>query len=202
MQSKILIGGTGRAGTTLLVRILTCAGLETGFKESEFTQIEGSIGRAGLEFPVSYANRNHLPVVVKSPHLVEVLPRILEEKWFQIGLAIIPIRDLSGATASRCRVHQKALDLEICPQSVPGGLWKTANPADQRLILAENFYRTVEPLIAHEVPHLFLSFPKFAKDIEYFDRTLGSTLEKSFGLDRLRLRNAHMKQCNLNLIFD
>ena len=72
----------------------------------------------------------------------------------------IPIRELEEATASRVR-HGGANG------SVPGGLWKTADPADQRAILAEYFHRLVHVLVVHEIPHTFLLFPRLVEDPAY-----------------------------------
>lgn len=45
----ILIGGTGRAGTTLLVQYFTALGFDTGFTLDQAMQRVDSISRAGLE---------------------------------------------------------------------------------------------------------------------------------------------------------
>ena len=82
MDPKIIICGTGRAGTTLLVRILTVAGMDTGFKPHRFKGVEENLGRAGLEKPVRRHTADKLPLVVKSPQIVDVLPQLLEEGWF------------------------------------------------------------------------------------------------------------------------
>lgn len=41
-----------------------------------------------------------------------------------------------------------------------------------------------------------MSFPRFARDVEYFDMTLGAELERRFNIDRARLRAAHEQECN------
>lgn len=134
--------------------------------------------------------------MVKSPHFVDVLPRVLVEQWFPIGLAILPVRDLDAAATSRKQVHDRAIVVGENPATAPGGLWKTDKAEDQHLILAEQFYRTLEPLVAAEVPVLLMSFPRFARDVEYFDMTLGAELERRFNIDRARLRAAHEQECN------
>ncbi|MGI3183945.1 hypothetical protein [Nioella aestuarii] len=200
MDPKIIICGTGRAGTTLLVRILTSAGMDTGFKPHRFKGVEENLGKAGLEKVVKRHKVDQLPQVVKAPLIVDVLPQLLKENWFEIGLAIIPIRDLAAAAASRKQVHRRAIEAGEDPAMVPGGLWKTDAPDNQHWVLAEQFYRTLEPLVAAEVPVVTMSFPRFAEDVDYFDRTLGPVLETRFGVDRERLRAAHAKECNPALI--
>lgn len=46
-KSHTIIAGTGRAGTTLLVRLFTRMGMDTGFNDSDTEMAEKSIGRAG-----------------------------------------------------------------------------------------------------------------------------------------------------------
>lgn len=200
MDPKIIICGTGRAGTTLLVRILTVAGLDTGFKTRRFQSVEDNLGRAGLERQVRKGNAAKLPLVVKSPQIVDVLPKLLAENWFPIGLAIVPMRDLSAAAASRAQVRDRAIAAGEDPALAPGGLWKTDAVENQHWVLAEQFYRTLEPLVAAEVPVVMLSFPRFASDAAYFDRMLGPVLEARYAVDRDRLRAAHAQECNPALI--
>lgn len=200
MDPKIIICGTGRAGTTLLVRILTVAGMDTGFKPRRFKGVEENLGRAGLEKPVRRHNADKLPLVVKSPQIVDVLPQLLAESWFPIGLAIIPMRELGSAANSRRQVRERAIAAGENPDMAPGGLWKTDQAENQHWVLAEQFYRTLEPLVAAEVPVVTLSFPRFAKDVDYFDRVLGAELERRYGVDRDRLRAAHAQECNPTLI--
>ena len=200
MDPKIIICGTDRAGTTLLVRILTVAGMDTGFKPRRFKGVEENLGRPGLETPVRRHNADKLPLVVKSPQIVDVLPTLLAENWFPIGLAIVPMRDLAAAAASRRQVRERAIAAGEDPAMAPGGLWKTDAPDNQHWVLAEQFYRTLEPLVAAEVPVVMLSFPRFAEDAAYFDRVLGPVLEARYGVDRDRLLAAHAQECNPALI--
>lgn len=200
IDPKIIICGTGRAGTTLLMRILTVAGMNTGFKPRHFHKVEANVGRAGLEKVPNRENAHNLPLVLKTPHFVDVLPDLLAEDWFPIGLAIVPMRNLDAAAKSRKIVRDRAITAGQNPDRAPGGLWKTDSAENQHLVLAEQFYRTLEPLVAAEIPVLPVSFPRFAKDIEYFDSTIGATLERESHVDRARLRAAHIQECKPNLI--
>ncbi len=165
-EDKLIICGTGRAGTTLLMRIFTIAGLDTGFSERRVRGTEGKLGRAGLEKAISKKTKADLPQVIKSPHFVGSLPKILEEDWFKIAMAIVPVRELGAAAQSRITVHEDALGAGVDPKKTPGGLWKTEDPADQSWVLAEQFYRTVERLVAYDIPLNLVSFPRFALDID------------------------------------
>lgn len=197
---KLLICGTGRAGTTLLMRILTRAGEDTGFGQEDLNRVAKNIGRAGLEKEVSEATKRALPQVLKSPHLVDVLSQLLYEKWFEIGLALIPVRDLEAASQSRIRVHEEAVKGHLDPNNAPGGLWKTTRPSEQKKVLAEQFYKTVEPLVAFDVPFTLISFPRFATDIDYFDAKVARVLEASMGFDRAAILTAFEEECRPEMI--
>ena len=136
MESKIIIGGTGRAGTTLLMRIFTVAGLDTGFSERDILQVENNEGRAGLERLPNRKNFHKLPRIIKSPMLDDKIPRILAGNWFPIGLAIIPIRNLREAAQSRVAVHERAVAEGLNPKTARGGLWKTDKIENQHWVLA------------------------------------------------------------------
>lgn len=197
---RILICGTGRAGTTLLVRILGRAGLDTGFSDDDIAKVEANVGRAGLEHRLTASNANELPLVVKTPHAVNVIPQLLADKWFEIGLAIIPMRDLWAAAESRRQVKDRAIEAGLPPARAPGGLWKTRDGMRQENVLAEQFYRTLEPLVTANVPLKLLAFPRFARDREYFLETLGGVLSQKFGVTEAALRDAHDKEVDQKLI--
>lgn len=200
MDPKLVICGTGRAGTTLLMRIFTAAGLDTGFGQEHLDKVEGNIGRAGLERMPNRKNRTTLPRIVKTPALGDKLPVLLKEQWFPIGLAIVPVRNLYDAAQSRINVNERAKEKGIHPSRAPGGLVGRNKGVDQHFVLAEQFYNTIQPLIEYEIPMLFVSFPHFAKDAEYFDRTVATRLEQDFDWSRSAINDAYRTECNQDLV--
>jgi hypothetical protein len=155
-EGKIVIAGTGRAGTTLLIDVLTELGLDTGFAKG--TPIDPQ-SRAGLERGIFSPNA---PRVVKNPGLSGKLRSILDEGRIPIEHVIVPVRDLDVAVASRVRVSQYGRQ-----HGVRGGMVGAKRPSTQRAYLAELFYDLVWTLIDHDVPHTFLAFPRFATDATY-----------------------------------
>ncbi|MGH7996705.1 MAG: hypothetical protein ACREFX_10175 [Opitutaceae bacterium] len=160
MQStthKIIIGGTGRAGTTVLVRLLTECGVDTGFTRTSWKREYFEHCQAGLEQDILAPDS---PYVVKSPDLCETLPGILATGTFTIDHAIVPIRDLEAASLSRARIGGGFA-------GVPGGLWKTDDPARQKAILAELFHQFMHTLAVHDIPVTLLAFPRFVREEAY-----------------------------------
>jgi|HubBroStandDraft_2_1064218.scaffolds.fasta_scaffold194683_1 hypothetical protein len=154
---KVIITGTGRAGTTFLVRLFTELGLDTGYTRRNWTRDYFTHCDAGLEHDLAGAGT---PYIVKNPALCETLKSILAEGRVLVDHAIIPIRDLEAAALSRIRVGG-------ANESVPGGLLKNASPDLQKAVMAEMFHELVHTLVVHDIPHTFLLFPRFACDPDY-----------------------------------
>jgi hypothetical protein len=153
---KVIIAGTGRAGTTLLVQVLTDLGLDTGFTPD--AEIDARAA-AGLELPA--AGRNS-PRIIKSPHLSRWLAGLLDDGRIEVEHVVIPIRDLDVAAASRVRLARYGADLHTW-----GGLFGTTRATRQREALAMIEYELMYTIARHDLPHTFLEFPRFAQDWRY-----------------------------------
>ncbi len=154
-DSKVVITGTGRAGTTLLVAILTDLGLDTSFEPG--VEINES-HRAGLERTL----RPDSPRIVKWPNLGPKMREVLDDGTVHIEHVIVPVRDLDVAAASRIRAadYGKTTDAQ-------GGMWGTKQYWRQRKALAELLGELVVIIAEYDLPHTFLSFPRFAEDWRY-----------------------------------
>lgn len=168
-DGHIIITGTGRSGTTLLVQLFTHLGLDTGYDRKTAVSSIDKISHAGLERSL---REDDLPYIVKSPWLVDEIDEVLRERTRTIRAAIIPVRDLVAAAESRRRVWREASKRRLDPLQHPGTIWKTDKPSEQEGVLAIQFYNLVNSLTVHEVPVYLLSFPRFAQDGKYFYRTL------------------------------
>jgi hypothetical protein len=73
-RRHIIITGTGRAGTTLLVQLLTVVGLDTGF--SDVTADVDPNCNAGMEWDLRNPNA---PYIVKSPWMCDYLDDLLDQ---------------------------------------------------------------------------------------------------------------------------
>ncbi len=169
---KVIITGTGRAGTTLLVQILTDLGLDTGFVSDH--RVDERV-HAGLEFKIESPNA---PRIVKDPNLSRRLGGLLDAGMVEVEHVIVPIRDLDIAAASRIRNTKYGSNLHTF-----GGLFGTARATRQREALALLFYELFWTITRHELPHTLLEFPRFAEDWEYAYRHL-SFLDTSIPSER------------------
>ena len=158
-RHHVIISGTGRAGTTFLVQLLTELGLDTGFSDAH-AQIF-SHANAGMESDIRNPNAAY---IVKSPWLCDYLDDVLQQGDVIVDHAIIPMRDLYSAAQSRRNVTHQA-DPGLV--NVPGGLWHTQEPGNQETVLTIQLYKLVQTLAKHDVPLVLLSFPRFITDPEY-----------------------------------
>lgn len=168
-DGHIIITGTGRSGTTLLVQLFTHLGFDTGYdRQTALSSVDG-ISHGGLERSL---RQDDLPYIVKSPWFVDEIDEVLRNRTRTIHAAILPVRDLVEAAESRRRVWREAAKRQLDPLRHPGTIGKTERPDEQEGVLAVQFYHLVNSLVAHEIPVYLLSFPRFTRDGKYLYQTL------------------------------
>ncbi len=169
-KSHVVIAGTGRAGTTLLVQLFTKLGLDTGFSEEDFKNKIDPVSHGGLEVNLEGTDFEQLPYLIKSPYFYQFADKILNNPKTPIDHVIIPVRNLEDATKSRIRVqeyHEKESGLKLKSDLVPGGLVMTDSIINQEVVLARQLTLLIKSLAKSGVPHTFLAFPTFANNPDY-----------------------------------
>ena len=161
MKHHVIISGTGRAGTTFLVQLLTALGLDTGFPDPE-SGIYANCN-AGMELDL---RQPEAPYIVKSPYICDYLDEVMRSGRVVIDHAIVPMRDLFAAAESRRDVSSRS-NLPVLPDRVAGGLWNTTRPDDQEAVLTQQFYKLFIALAEHDIPVTLLHFPRLATDADY-----------------------------------
>ena len=167
-DGHLLIGGTGRAGTTLLVQWFTVMGFDTGFTVEEALGRVDPISNAGLEHSLSRTLEigERLPYVAKSPWFGPKIGDYIERGDLRVRAAILPLRSLAEAAESRRQVSKRAAEAGQDPLKHPGGILGGGRPGaakKQEQQLARRFYDLVHTLVTHDVPTFFLRFPEFAR---------------------------------------
>lgn len=188
-KRHLLISGTGRAGTSFLVRYLDALGLETHFSRfGEHASWNDDANAGAEDLPVS-ALDDQLPYVVKSPWVGEFIDQLLADPGIALDGVILPIRDLEDVAASRtvtelrdvAEKHEFATRLDrpwALRGSAPGGIVFSLHPLDQARVLAHGFHHLVERLTAADIPVVLLSFPRLARDADYLHRKLAPVLPR------------------------
>lgn len=171
IRHHVIISGTGRAGTSFLVQLLTHLGLETGFEPGamELSPVE----RAGFERDIRLTPA---PYIIKSPWLCEYIDEVLSNPLIQIDHAIIPVREMTAAAVSRAHV-QEITTGSPDGETVNGGLWGTDKAAEQEDVLRHRFTSLMQGLVRHDVPTTFLWYPRLVQDAAYLYGKLSFLLD-------------------------
>ncbi|MGK2948994.1 MAG: hypothetical protein ACSLFP_10495 [Acidimicrobiales bacterium] len=168
-MSHLVIAGTGRAGTTHLVRWLGDQGCDIGaFGDGDWHED----AKAGLERRLT---GDGLPYVVKDPwlhtYLGDVDPTLID-------VLVVPVRDLAGAVESRLANERRAIQRAYPGWSAetwgatPGGMIHRIDAQAQADVLASGFYELLQWAVAHDVTLVLLDFARIG-DEEYLRDRLG-----------------------------
>lgn len=206
-RHHLLIAGTGRAGTSFLVRFLTELGLETHISRHGENPWDET-AQAGLENPPA-AGFDDLPYIFKTPWAYEFVEQMLTDSAITLDAVIVPMRDLVEAAASRSIVQLQAIhrgepwmaQLNTSWANwgyTPGGTVYSLDPLDQSRLLAVGFHRLVNRLVQAEVPLIFIAFPRLAQDADYLVEKLRPIVPRSIGIEEAR--RAHSRVADAALV--
>jgi hypothetical protein len=143
MENKVVIGGTGRAGTTFLMKVLTHLGLNTGFTVDELDNHIHPETLGGLE--VMGTKREEEAYFIKNPHYSFQIPRLVNQ--YEIDFAILCIRDLHYATMSRVNNGSKS-----------GGLWMASDFESQKNHNLKAVYQFIYDCSVYCIPVKIINF--------------------------------------------
>jgi len=122
--------------------------------------------RAGCEVHLSEndtaATIEMLPEVIKNPRLAVQLEPMLQKKLITVAHVLVPVRDLGSVAVSKRQVGRNA----------PEEVWYHADTVAVRQESAMQLGELVTTLICRDIPHTFLSFPRFVTDPFYCYRLL------------------------------
>jgi hypothetical protein len=174
-KKHVVITGTGRAGTSFLVELLTYIGLDTGFDAATVHLKKNPISRAGLEHDVRDQN---CPYVAKSPSFCEHAKEIFERNDIIIDHIFIPVRELNAAAESRRHVNKDTISRGSLLKKISnlfkikhhsGGLWfpKKYRFPRQEDTLLRLLYEVIFCISNTQVPLTLLRYPRLAKDSWY-----------------------------------
>lgn len=154
-MKQVIITGTGRAGTTLLVSIFTKLGMDTGFSNERIDSVLKTKSKGGLEkFGERICHENH---IIKSPFLYNKIDLLKNAEH-----VIIPIRNLKDSAKSRARIGQG-----------DGGFWGGATDVESQMKFnSEVIYSLMHILSELDVSFTFIQFPRLAKDADYLWKKL------------------------------
>lgn len=168
-----VITGTGRAGTTFLVELLTLLGLDTGFSCRDISARKSAVAQAGLEIDV---RRQGAPYIVKAPAFCDHAAQVFARPDIVIDHVFVPMRALHEAAESRRRVMNlhlagmswpRRLKVWLKRKELAGGLVGTRSGTDQEQVLRDRLYRLMLAAAEHPVDVTLLHFPRLVHDSAY-----------------------------------
>lgn len=178
-MSKIFITGTGRSGTTFLVRLFTLLGMNTGYTPENMENNVYKNANAGLEMD------NFSPHIIKSPKFSLKMKQLNRD--YQIEMVIVPIRDIEDATNSRERNGTRS-------GGYPGGIRNKNEMRD------ENYKRIavlMQDLVLNDIPYILLNFNRMTTDSHYLYNQLKSLMGR-YNIRPDKFRNAFDKANHLS----
>lgn len=173
MQKRhhVVFTGTGRAGTTFIISVLTKLGLDTGFSEEGLEKGIDKNGRAGLEGNIRLPDA---PYIVKSPNMSNYIEEVVANPEIVLDHVFIPVRDIVAAAQSRVFVSEAAISKEpflkrlfASKRGYAGGMTKTSNAEKQQVILLKTLSNLLVGISASSAPVTLIHYPKLVKDPAY-----------------------------------
>ena len=167
-MEKILITGTGRCGTTFLIKLFSFLDFNTGYNRNNYHLSIFSNCNSGMEREY---NENYN--ILKNPNFIVSIENILKDTSITIKNVIIPIRDLKISAKSRVNHGEHT-----------GGLWNAEDELSQI-----DFYKNIltNYLIIstkYDINTIFIDFDKMINDKIYLFNKLKNILdEKNIDLD-------------------
>jgi len=207
LKKQIVITGTGRAGTTFLVELLTGLGLDTGFKIEQISGLKNEIAQAGLEHQVGLESS---PYIVKDPSFSEYAHTVFANANVDIEHIFIPIRDVELVASSRRKNDKdqwKSLSLNNKinffrkPWLLQGGLIGTRSRKKgvQESVLMQRLYNLLLESAQYHVPVTFIAFPDLVHRPDFLYSKLAPILQSVSYSDFL---SVFEKVANPDLVHD
>ncbi len=161
-MEKIYITGTGRCGTTFLIKLFSFLNLDTGYTKANYSNFINKNCNSGMEriYKENFS-------IIKNPHIMLNISHIINDKEIKIKKIIIPVRDYNESVKSRVSHKYDA-----------GGLWYAKDEKSQlsfyKLIMSNYVYLMTK----HDIPTLFLDFDRMTTDKQYLFEKLRFILDE------------------------
>lgn len=171
-MEKIYITGTGRCGTTFLMKLFTFLNFDTGYTKFNYNKGIVENCNAGME-NVYYSK----PSIIKSPGMIELFPDIVQHPDIIIKAVIIPIRDYKMAAISRVNHKNQG-----------GGLWNAIDEETQTSFYHKIIANYVYYMTKYDINTIFIDFDRMISDKSYLFNKLSFILsEKNISFDMFSL---------------
>jgi len=162
-MEKILITGTGRCGTTFLIKLFSFLDFNTGYNRDNYINYIDSNCNSGME---RYYNENYY--ILKNPNFIRNIKIILEDTSVKIKTVIIPIRNLKVSAKSRAKYGNSA-----------GGWWYANNEFSQIKFYKDILVNYMYYMTKYDINTIFIDFDKMINDKSYLFNKLKNILDEN-----------------------
>jgi hypothetical protein len=181
---KVIVTGPGRSGTSVLMKLLTHLGFDTGFGLDDDVDPRTGAGfeeapnivddyltfvgvQDGLkifkgdpeQWRRMYASRGR---ILKGPPYAVYLKTIAQAGHLKVEHLIVPVRDLNETTKSRLRVGLK---------------WMADDYYSQLIVHHVALAKCVEAAVLLNIPITFMAYPRFCEEICYCHERLSRVFD-------------------------
>jgi hypothetical protein len=150
-MEKILITGTGRSGTTFLIKLFSFLNFNTGFNRDNYKDSIHYNCNSGME---RHYHENYY--ILKNPIFMSSIKDILENDAIKIKTVIIPIRDFKISALSRLNHNFN-----------PGGLWNAVDELSQIQYYKDILSNYIYFMTKYDINTIFIDFDKMISDKKY-----------------------------------
>jgi hypothetical protein len=155
-MEKVFITGTGRCGTTFLIKMFSFLEFHTGYTRETYKRWTATPCNSGME--QKYGSEFY---IVKSPTILADIGPISQDPKIKIKAVIIPIRDYDAAAASRVKLGRQN-----------GGLWNAQDKPTQIAFYHKIMANYMHHMVKNEINTIFLDFEKMTTDKLYLYKKL------------------------------
>lgn len=164
-MEKILITGTGRCGTTFLIKIFTFLNFDTGYTRNNYQKYIFPKCNSGMEKKL-YTEKNY---ILKNPEYIKNIENIIQDKSIIIKTIILPVRNLREAAISRVKLGQSE-----------GGLLNAKDELSQIQYYKDILSNYVYIMTKYDINTIFIDFDKMINDKLYLFNKLKNILNEKF----------------------
>lgn len=161
-MEKILITGTGRCGTTFIIKLFSFLNYDTGYTKENYENYIYNNCNSGLERDYTEPFS-----VLKNPSYIENIKMIIEDKNVFIKQVIIPIRDYKLSAISRVN--------NTC---YAGGLWNAIDEYSQIQFFNKIISDYIYFMTKYDINTIFIDFDKMVHDKMYLFNKLKNMLDE------------------------
>ena len=161
-MEKILITGTGRCGTTFLIKLFSFLDFDTGYNRENYNSSIYVNCNSGME-----RNYDDNYYILKNPTFMSNIENIIKDTSIRIKNIIIPIRDLKMSAISRVKYGKET-----------GGLWNAEDELSQIDFYKNILINYIFISTKYNINTIFIDFDNMINDKAYLFNKLKFILDE------------------------